>query len=143
LRYLDLSASTWTSAERQTTLDQVEAILKDHRFAPLFAPGSRAEVAVMGDMVIRGRQRSVSGKIDRLAVTADQVLVVDYKTGRPASIEEIAPSHIVQLALYRELLKPIYPGKAISAVLLFTEGPRLVEAPAEALDHALARLTQP
>ena len=29
------------------------------------------------------------------------------------------------LALYRALLQPLYPGKTISAVLLFTEAPRL------------------
>jgi ATP-dependent helicase/nuclease subunit A len=142
-RYLDLVAPRWTPDERSKTLEQIEAILGAPRFAPLFGPGSRAEVSVLGELTVRGKQRSISGKIDRLAVTENEVLIVDYKTGRPATIEEVPASYMVQLALYRELLKPLYPGKAISAVLLFTEGPRLVEAPAAAMEHALARLTQP
>ena len=44
-------------------------------------------------------------------------------------------------SLYRALLRPLYPGKEISSVLLFTETPRLIALPAAALDDALARLT--
>ena len=39
------------------------------------------------------------------------------------------------------LLKPLYPGRSVTAALLFTEAPRLIELPAEAMDDALARLT--
>ncbi len=51
-------------------------------------------------------------------------------------------SYVVQLALYRALLQPLYPGKQISAALLFTEAPRLIALPEAAMDDALARLTQ-
>ena len=99
----------------------------------------------MGELTVRGRKRSVSGKIDRLAVTDEAVFIVDYKTNRPApiSLAEVPLSYVVQLALYRALLKPLYPGKKISAVLLFTEAPRLIVLPEAAMDDALARLTQP
>ena len=55
---------------------------------------------------------SISGKIDRLAVTADEVLIVDYKTNRPAPwrLDEVPQAYIAQLALYRALLQPLYPG---------------------------------
>jgi ATP-dependent helicase/nuclease subunit A len=108
----------------------------------LFAPGSRAEVAVMGTLEIRGIPRAVSGKVDRLAVSDDGVMIVDYKTGRPAParIEEVHPDHVAQLALYRALLQPLYPDRSVSAALLFTEAPRLLAVPSDALDEALARL---
>ena len=46
--------------------------------------GSLAEVAIMGTLHLRGKDHAVSGVIDRLAVSGDRVLIVDYKTNRPA-----------------------------------------------------------
>ena len=60
----------------------------------------------------------------------------------PASLDEVPHAYVVQLALYRALLQPLYPSKAVSAALLFTEAPRLVAVPAVAMDTALVRLTQ-
>jgi len=70
------------------------------------------------------------------------VLIVDYKTNRPApaSLAEVPEAYVLQLALYRALLRPLYPGREVSAALLFTEAPRLIELPEGALDAALARL---
>jgi ATP-dependent helicase/nuclease subunit A len=97
----------------------------------------------MGSLKVKGKQRSVSGKIDRLAVTPDRVLIVDYKTNRPppATLAQVPDAYVLQLGLYRELLKPLYPGRGIVAALLFTEAPRLIELTAEVMDAALARLT--
>ncbi|MFC6491236.1 PD-(D/E)XK nuclease family protein, partial [Nitratireductor sp. GCM10026969] len=122
----------------------VLAILNESRFAPLFAPGSRAEVSVMGELTVGGVRRAVAGKVDRLAATEDRVLIVDYKTNRPApgTLSEAPLPYVAQLALYAELLKPLYPGKAVEAALLFTEAPRLLPVPDEALASALARLTR-
>lgn len=98
----------------------------------------------MGSLEVKGKKRSISGKIDRLAVTSDTVSIVDYKTNRPApaSLAEVPPAYVLQLALYRALLQPLYPGRAVQAALLFTEAPRLIELPAGAMDDALARLTR-
>jgi ATP-dependent helicase/nuclease subunit A len=54
----------------------------------------------------------------------------------------VAGAYLLQLALYRALLQPLYPGRPVAAALLFTEVPRLVPLPAEAMDAALARLTR-
>ena len=98
----------------------------------------------MGEIEVRGRKRLVSGKIDRLAVTADEVMIVDYKTNRPAPVQfsDVPPAYVLQLALYRALLQPLYPGRKVAAALLFTEAPRLIALPDAALDDALARLTR-
>ena len=86
----------------------------------------------------------MSGKIDRLAVTPERVLIVDYKTNRPPprTLAEVPDAYVVQLALYRALLRQIYPGRAVDAALLFTEAPSLIELPAVGLDAALERLTR-
>jgi ATP-dependent helicase/nuclease subunit A len=142
-QYLARAGVDWNEAERDKALASVMAILADSRFADLFSPTSRAEVAVMGSLEVKGKLRSISGKIDRLAVTPQKVSIVDYKTNRPApaTLAQVPPAYVLQLALYRALLKPLYPGRAVTAALLFTEAPRLIELPAQAMDDALARLT--
>ncbi|AZN97447.1 double-strand break repair helicase AddA [Mesorhizobium sp. M9A.F.Ca.ET.002.03.1.2] len=142
-RYLKRAGAQWPDAERDKALASVAAILADSRFDQLFASSSRAEVAVMGSLEVKGKLRSISGKIDRLAVTSGRVSIVDYKTNRPApaALADVPPAYVLQLALYRALLQPLYPGREVSAALLFTEAPRLIELPAKAMDDALARLT--
>jgi ATP-dependent helicase/nuclease subunit A len=143
-RYLKRVGGGWAAGEREAALASVEAILASPRFSPLFAEGSRAEVSVMGKLPVKGRERAVSGTIDRLAVTAGEVQIVDYKSNRPSpqSLAEVPAAYVVQLALYRALLQPLYPGKTVTAALLFTEGPTLIEIPAGEMDEALVRLTQ-
>lgn len=142
-RYLLRTGADWPPSEREKALASVTSILADVGFGQLFAPSSRAEVAIMGSLEIKGKKRSISGKIDRLAVTPDTVSIVDYKTNRPApaTLAEVPPAYLLQLALYRALLQPLYPGRTVKAALLFTEAPRLIELPAGAMDDALARLT--
>ena len=55
----------------------------------------------------------MSGQIDRLVVTADAVLIADYKTNRdpPDSPEAAPPAYVEQLALYRAVLGKIYPDR--------------------------------
>jgi ATP-dependent helicase/nuclease subunit A len=142
-RYLDRAGNGWNAAEREALWRSVEAVLSQPAFAPVFQPGSRAEVSVMGTLEVAGRPRAVSGKIDRLAVTDEAVLIVDYKTNRPPPVrlEAVPETYIAQLALYRALLAPLYPGKRVEAALLFTEGPHLVALPEPLLAAALVRLT--
>lgn len=123
---------------------EVLAVLDDPRFAAAFAPGSRAEVAIVGEVVAEGGRRlAVSGQIDRLAVTAEEVLVVDFKTNRdPPAADTPAPEgYVAQMAIYRRLLADLFPGRRIRAAILWTARPSLAEIPADALDAALAKLT--
>ncbi|RIK86124.1 MAG: double-strand break repair helicase AddA [Hyphomicrobiales bacterium] len=143
LRYLGHIGAAWPEGERERLWASVERVLGDPAFAPIFAPGSRAEVAVMGTVAVAGAPRAVSGKIDRLAVTQDAVLVVDFKTGRPAPAGpgEVPPAHVAQMAVYGALVAPLYPGREIRAALVYVEGPRLVPLAGDVLADALARLT--
>ena len=82
------------------------------------------------------------GDIESAVKLADRILSVD-KTNRvaPSSLAEIPQAYVLQLALYRALLRPLYSGRRIAAALLFTEAARLVELPETVMDEALARLT--
>jgi ATP-dependent helicase/nuclease subunit A len=118
---------------------EVLTLLDDPRFAALFAPGSRAEVPIVG-ILADGRQ--VSGQADRLAITSKDVLIADYKSDRivPDRIERIPPDYITQLALYRAVLSRLYPNHAVRAALVWTAGPALTELPGPALDAAMSSL---
>ena len=80
LRYLARAGKDFSTAEHEAMVEQVLAVLAEPRFAALFAPGSRAEIAIAG----RVGARAVSGQVDRLSVAPDAVLIADYKTNRPA-----------------------------------------------------------
>jgi ATP-dependent helicase/nuclease subunit A len=131
----------WTEAEREALASGVLALIADSRFAPVFAPGSRAEISIAGRLERPGRLSAlVSGRIDRLVVTPAEVLIVDYKTNHaPPATEAEAPSgYIRQLALYRAVLRKIYPQLPVRAALLWTETAELMEISTPALDAALA-----
>jgi len=140
-RLLDRLAGDWPATERARAADAVLAILADPAFAPVFAPGSRAEVPVQGTLHLGGRDRIIAGQIDRLAI-AERVLLVDFKTGArpPDTIDGVAEAHLVQLALYRDLVAAIFPDRAVAAALLYVEAPRLVEIPDALLDAARGRV---
>ncbi|HJO71910.1 MAG TPA: double-strand break repair helicase AddA [Rhodospirillales bacterium] len=101
------------------------AVLENPGFAELFGPESLAEVPLTG--VVSGQV--VSGQIDRLLVADEAVTVVDYKTNRPPpeSADAVPALYLRQMAAYREVLCLIYPGRPVRCVLLWTDGPRLME----------------
>jgi ATP-dependent helicase/nuclease subunit A len=137
------TAVHFSAEERVAMVEQVLKLLNDARFAALFAPGSRSEVAIVSRVVVNGRSFAVSGQVDRLAVASDSILIADYKTNRPAPrlIEQVPPAYFAQLALYRAALAGMYPHKGVRAALLWTEIPELMEVPASIMDAAFAAVT--
>ncbi|MES2835059.1 MAG: double-strand break repair helicase AddA [Pseudomonadota bacterium] len=127
-------------AQRDEMIAAAFGVLDDPRFAPVFGPGSRAEVAVAGRAPELPAGVVISGRLDRLVVTTDRVLVVDYKTNRPApaSVEGADPAYIRQLAVYVAVLKALYPQRTVEAALVWTDGPQLMPVPQALMDQALA-----
>src|SRR5690606_10263513 len=66
-------------AEQAALAAEVLAVLREAAFAPVFGPDSRAEVPLAGLV----GSTVISGQVDRLVLTKDAVLVVDYKSNRP------------------------------------------------------------
>jgi ATP-dependent helicase/nuclease subunit A len=140
-KFLARNASTWDDAERAALAEKVLALIADERFAAVFADGSRTEVAIVGRLDLPGRpQALISGQIDRLVVTPNEVLIVDFKTNHapPDSAADAPPAYIRQLALYRAVLRKLYPQHAVRAALLWTESTDLMEISVTALDAELA-----
>ncbi|HET6970706.1 MAG TPA: double-strand break repair helicase AddA, partial [Phenylobacterium sp.] len=91
-----------TADQRAEMAAAALSVLEDGRFAEVFGPGSRPEVAVAGTAAALPAGLKISGRIDRLVVLPDRVLVADFKTNRPSpdAIGEADPAYLRQMALY-------------------------------------------
>ena len=125
--YLARLSLGFSPESQQEILRAVQSVLRDRRFAAVFAAGSVAEAPIAG----RLGASVISGKIDRLAVTENDVLIIDYKTNRlaPATADDVPLLYRRQMAAYWAALRRIYPHHTVRAALLWTEGPALMELP--------------
>jgi len=132
LTVLRARAPTMPVPKRAAIAEAALRVMEHPDLAPLFAEGARAEVALAGIVGAAGGPRPVHGRIDRLAVTEEGVLLADFKTGRPPPEGAPLPAaDAAQIALYAALLEQIYPGRRIVPMLVWTSGPvirRLSEA---------------
>ncbi|HOO80928.1 MAG TPA: double-strand break repair helicase AddA [Alphaproteobacteria bacterium] len=123
--FLKRYAKTLSAEIRGEIACETLKVLNHPDFAPLFGPGSMAEVPISGHLEGKGL---ISGQIDRLYIDENTISIIDYKTNRPppenpAQIPEIYRS---QMHTYAAVLKKIYPGRTIHAALLWTDGPILM-----------------
>lgn len=129
--------------DAQGLADEVLAVLDDPQFAAAFAPGSQAEAGLLAELPEFGKGARVNGRIDRLAVSDSQVLILDFKTNRPppASEAEVPAVYLAQMALYRAGAAKIFPGRRIVCGLVFTDGPRLLQLSDVVLDAQMAGIS--
>jgi ATP-dependent helicase/nuclease subunit A len=136
-----------TAEVRRDIARETLAILQDPVLGPLFGPNSRAEVPIAAELPPphgEGPALRLTGKIDRLVVTGDTVLILDYKTNRPSPVDEqsVPEAYLFQLAAYRLGIAQIFPGKAVEAAILWTDGLRYMKLPQARLDAFEGRLWQ-
>jgi len=126
-RFLANPQHRLTKNQQAEIAHEVLRLLRDPAYAPLFAPGSRAEVPLAGQVAGHG----IAGQVDRLCVKDGEVWIVDYKTNRPPpeSAASIPEAYLLQMAAYRAILRDIYPDKKTRCFLLWTYRPLLMEVP--------------
>jgi ATP-dependent helicase/nuclease subunit A len=129
-----------TEEHRREIAQAALTVLEDPRFAEVFGPGSRPEAAVAGASAELPAGLSISGRVDRMVVRPDRVLVIDFKTNRPAPdrIDNADPAYITQMALYVAVLREIFKGRRIEAALIWTDGPKLMPVPENLIASSLA-----
>ncbi|WP_312166170.1 double-strand break repair helicase AddA [Phenylobacterium sp.] len=131
-----------TAGQRAEMTAAAMGVLTDARFSEVFGPGSRAEVSVAGTARGLPPGLAISGRIDRLVVLQDRVLVADFKTNRPSPdrIEDADRAYLRQMAIYAAVLEDIFEGRRIEAALVWTDGPKLMAVPENLWRQTLADL---
>lgn len=133
-------------ARRARIVAQALALLEAPGLAELFTAEAMAEVPVAGAIRLPdGARRAVSGRIDRLAVAADSIVIADFKTtARPPERTDAIPvGTLAQLAAYAALMREIYPDRSIRALVVYTANLAHFELAAAQLDAALLALAGP
>lgn len=117
-KYLKNIAPDFSEEERHNISNDVISLINNPDFGIVFGPNSQAEVPIMGEI----NEKIISGQIDRLIITDEKVIVVDYKTNRytPQTIAEVPQIYLLQLSAYKALLQKIYPQKEIETYILWT-----------------------
>ncbi|MEO9898528.1 MAG: double-strand break repair helicase AddA [Paracoccaceae bacterium] len=115
----------------------VERILSNPEFTALFQPDTLSEVSITAD--VEGKR--IHGTIDKLLVTPDRVLAVDFKTNRvvPNSPDKIPEGVLRQLGAYAAALTQIYPDTPIETAVLWTETETFMSVAHDIVTDALRR----
>jgi len=121
----------------ENALAETLAVLNTPALTHVFAPQTLAEVPITADL---GSER-LYGIIDRLIVTPDHILAIDFKTNRtvpdmPASCPE---GLLRQMGAYAHALKAVYPDKTVETAILWTYTGSLMSLPDDVVIAALAR----
>jgi len=135
LRFLDQPGHGLSKGEQADIAAETLRVLTDPHFAELFGPGSLAEVPLTGQVGGNETGGVISAQIDRIVVTEEAVLIVDYKTNRPPpkTADGVSEVYRRQMAAYTAALESVFPEHRIRAFLLWTDGPSIMELPEEIL----------
>lgn len=102
--------------------EQLFTLLESDDFGELFSDKSLPEVPIIGVL----NDEVISGKIDRMLVKPDEVIIVDFKTNRQVP-SKIPVLYKKQLTTYRELLQNVFPNKKIKTYLLWIQTMQFIE----------------
>lgn len=125
------------AADISICLDEAQRCLSAPELAPIFNAAGLSEVALAGDW----QGRRLWGVIDRLIVTPDSVLAVDFKSNRtvPQVATAVPEGLLRQMGAYAHILARIYPGRRVETALIWTSEARLMPLDPVAVAAALAR----
>ncbi|WP_373487919.1 PD-(D/E)XK nuclease family protein, partial [Blastomonas sp.] len=131
-RWLKSQHGLGDPAQQKDIVSSVLAVLNNPDWAEFFGPEALAEApiaAVVGSHV-------VAGTVDRLLITPQRVLIIDFKTTRrpPETLERLPRAHVRQMAAYVAALRVIFPGRQVEAALLYTHLPKLYLLPDALID---------
>lgn len=108
-------------------LAEAQSVLSTPALSHIFGSNSLAEVPVSADISL-GR---IHGIIDRLLITPDHILAVDFKTNRvvPDDIATCPDGIVRQMVAYAQALTALYPNHRIETAILWTRNATLMVLP--------------
>lgn len=122
--FLDKYKNEITQSEYDDIYNSVFAVLNNPTISHMFGEGSKAEVPVVGvvDNFV------ISGRIDRILITENEVLIIDYKTNSnvPKSQNDVHINYLKQMKAYKNALQEIYLDKKIKCILIWTNNSKVM-----------------
>ena len=103
---------------KKDILDLAQKFLYSDKFEELFFGNIKTEVEVVGGNSIK--------RIDLLIEKEDKILIIDYKSEHEIP-QQIPIEYLQQLANYKNLITPIYPGKKVICAIFWVRFLRLQE----------------
>ena len=132
------------SAETESLFAEAAALLNSESLSHIFASASLAEVELSACLPeLSGRL--VQGTIDRLIVTDNEVLAIDFKSNTtvPSRPEDVPDGILRQMGAYAAMLEQIYPDRPVTTAILWTKTCALMPLPPNIVREALASSTLP
>ncbi len=119
------------------------SILTRPGLAHLFGPDSRAEVPFFAEAERKGERIRIIGRVDRIVVNPNSVLLVDFKSDADPTMEpeRVKPAYLQQLGLYALVAGQLFPDRQVEAAILWTSLESLLKLPATALAEAVGGFT--
>lgn len=119
-------------------LNEVAAVLRNAKLKHLWGAGALPEVGITADIAGLGR---LNGVIDRLIITEQAVLIVDFKTNIlvPFSADACPEGLLRQMGAYAAMAAQIYPEHRVDTAILWTADASLMPLRADAVAAALKR----
>ncbi|WP_169194352.1 double-strand break repair helicase AddA [Devosia sp. MC1541] len=123
--------------------DRAISILSRPEFSALFGPASRPEVPFQINAIKKGEPIILRGRMDRIVVDDEGVLVIDYKSdaNAPSDPGKVSPAYLTQLGLYALVATQLFPGRSVRAGILWTQLESLMILPPERLAEATKDFT--
>ncbi|MFT7594478.1 MAG: ATP-dependent helicase/nuclease subunit A, partial [Paracoccaceae bacterium] len=123
--------------DQEPLLSEARNVLLNPCLSMVFSPQALSEVPLTAPI---GNAR-VHGIIDRLIVSPDSVLAVDFKTNAtvPDTPDACPEGLLRQMGAYAQALAGIYPGKRIETAILWTRTANLMPLSHDLVTDALLR----
>ena len=123
-------------------LAEATQVLSDLTLAAVFAPDTLPEVDISANLPTLSGQR-MRGIIDRLVISSDKVLIVDFKSNQlvPDSPGQVPSGLLAQMGAYLEAVEQIYPSHQIDTAILWTRTASLMALPHDIVRSALSTST--
>ncbi|MBP5352559.1 MAG: double-strand break repair helicase AddA [Alphaproteobacteria bacterium] len=122
--FLQKNAPDFSLYQQQQIAQEVLQLLGNKEFADLFGPCARNEVPIMGEV----DGKIISAQLDKLVILPHKIMIVDYKTNRPAAkdMTDTPASYVKQLQVYARLVQKIYTDLPVESYILWTNEARLM-----------------
>ncbi len=126
------------TADLRALLAEAARVLRSRALAHLWGADALPEVGISGEIAGLGR---LQGVIDRLIVSADTVLIVDFKSNIlvPGDANACPEGLLRQMGAYAALAAQIYPNHRIETAILWTRDAALMPLPPGLTRAALGR----